>query len=82
MADLDEIQQAVEKQISGLRPIEHDEIEAVLHRIQCFDPLGVAASDLRETLLIQLRAFDQHDECVKLAKKIIDAHQIQCHYSS
>jgi RNA polymerase sigma-54 factor len=31
------------------------EVEAVLHRIQCFDPPGVGARDPRECLLIQLR---------------------------
>ncbi len=35
--------------------VEADEIEAVLHRIQQFDPPGVAARDLRECLLIQLK---------------------------
>jgi RNA polymerase sigma-54 factor len=35
--------------------VEMDEVEAVLHRIQQFDPPGVAARDLRECLLIQLR---------------------------
>ncbi|MEL0027217.1 MAG: RNA polymerase factor sigma-54 [Perlucidibaca sp.] len=33
---------------------EEDEILAVLHRVQQFDPPGVAARDLRECLLIQL----------------------------
>jgi len=32
-----------------------EEVEAVLHRIQNFDPPGVGARDLRECLLIQLR---------------------------
>lgn len=35
--------------------IEEDEVLAVLHRIQHFDPVGVAARDLSECLLIQLR---------------------------
>jgi RNA polymerase sigma-54 factor len=35
--------------------LELDEVEAVLHRIQSFDPSGVAARDPRECLLIQLR---------------------------
>ena len=35
--------------------VELDEIEAMLHRIQHLDPIGVAAQDLRECLLIQLR---------------------------
>lgn len=35
--------------------VELDEVEAMLHRIQHLDPVGVAARDLRECLLIQLR---------------------------
>jgi RNA polymerase sigma-54 factor len=35
--------------------VEMDEVEAVLHRIQQFDPPGVAARDLRECLVIQLK---------------------------
>lgn len=35
--------------------LERDEIEAVLHRVQSFDPTGVAARDPRECLLLQLR---------------------------
>lgn len=38
--------------------IDIDEVEAMLHRIQHFDPLGVAARDLRECLLLQLEQFD------------------------
>ncbi len=34
--------------------VEIEEVEAVLHRIQAFDPTGVAARDLRECLLLQL----------------------------
>ena len=34
-----------------------DEVEAVLKRIQRFDPVGVAAKDLRDCLLIQLSQF-------------------------
>ena len=35
--------------------IELDEVEAVLHRIQNFDPPGVGARNLQETLLLQLK---------------------------
>lgn len=38
--------------------IELDEIEAVLHQIQNFDPLGVGARDLSECLLLQLRTLE------------------------
>jgi RNA polymerase sigma-54 factor len=36
-----------------------EEVESVLLHIQTFDPAGVAARDLRECLLIQLRHLDQ-----------------------
>lgn len=35
-------------------PLEMDEVEAVLHRLQHFDPPGVFARDLQDCLLIQL----------------------------
>lgn len=35
-------------------PLELDEVEAVLHRLQHFDPPGVFARNLQECLLIQL----------------------------
>ncbi|MDH5483859.1 MAG: RNA polymerase factor sigma-54 [Gammaproteobacteria bacterium] len=37
--------------------IELDEVEAVLHLIQHFDPVGIACRDLRECLLLQLDQF-------------------------
>src|SRR6267378_87725 len=45
-----------------------EEVEAVLRRIHFFDPVGVAAQDLRECLLIQLENL-QLSDC--LAAKII-----------
>jgi RNA polymerase sigma-54 factor len=53
-ADLEEIRQAV----GGDPPPELDEIEAVLHQIQNFEPLGVGARDLSECLRLQLRPLD------------------------
>ncbi len=38
-----------------------DEVQAVIHRIQQFDPAGVAARDLGECLLIQLRQLGQNE---------------------
>ena len=48
------------------------EVEEVLRKIQSFDPAGIAARDLQECLLLQLRRKDQPDECVGLAIRIID----------
>ena len=45
-----------------------EEVEAVLRRIQFFDPVGVAARDLRECLLIQLENLQLSDS---LAARII-----------
>ncbi|MBV1882409.1 MAG: RNA polymerase factor sigma-54 [Pseudomonadales bacterium] len=42
-------------QNQGLGDVERDEVEAVLHRIQQFDPPGVAARDLSECIVIQLK---------------------------
>lgn len=39
--------------------IEFSEIEAVLHRIQQFDPIGVGSRDLSECLVLQLRALPE-----------------------
>lgn len=39
----------------ALDEVELDEVMAVLHRLQHFEPTGVFAEDLRECLLIQLR---------------------------
>ena len=54
--------------------IEDDEIEAVLHRIQNFDPVGVAARDLRENLLIQLKQFPFDTDWLEKAQELVDKH--------
>ncbi len=54
--------------------IELDEIQAVLHRIQHFDPVGVASRDLRECLLIQLKMFDADNAQLPLLTELVDQH--------
>ncbi|MGK2913158.1 MAG: RNA polymerase factor sigma-54 [Porticoccaceae bacterium] len=54
--------------------IELDEVLAVLHRIQHFDPAGVAATSLRECLLIQLGQFDSKTPHLSTAKLLVDSH--------
>jgi len=51
-----------------------DEIEAVLHRLQHFDPIGVGSRDLRECLLTQLQLFEQNTEQLNLLTILIDQH--------
>lgn len=56
---------------------EMDEIEAVLHQIQNYDPAGVCARDLRECLLIQLNQLAPQTPGVELARDIVDTH-LEC----
>lgn len=58
----------------GDEEIDIDEVEAVLKRIQRFDPVGVAAKDLRDCLLIQLSQFDKTTPWLEEARLIISAH--------
>jgi RNA polymerase sigma-54 factor len=61
---------SVESILEGLQTeldVEEDEVLAVLHRIQQFDPVGVAYRDLSECLLIQLNQIP--DELASLPVK-------------
>jgi len=68
-SSVEEIWQALKDELE----IEPEEVETVLHQIQNFDPPGVAARDLRECLLIQLRQLDPatpwHGEALNLLEK-------------
>jgi len=48
-----------------------DEISAVLHRIQRFDPVGVASRDLAECLNVQLAQFPADTEHLDAAKLLV-----------
>lgn len=50
--------------------VDVSEVEAVLFKIQRFDPPGVAARNLQECLLIQCEALKEDDEC----EMIIERH--------
>ena len=49
----------------------HDEVLAVLHRIQHMDPLGVGARDLRECLLLQLGVLEEDTPGRALAERMV-----------
>ncbi|MGD2074279.1 MAG: RNA polymerase factor sigma-54 [Gammaproteobacteria bacterium] len=51
-----------------------EEIEAVLHRIQHFDPVGVGARDPAECLLIQLRQMDSGTQWRQQAIELVQQH--------
>jgi RNA polymerase sigma-54 factor len=69
-SSLEDIQQSLGNEY----PAELDEIEAVLHRIQHFDPVGVGARDLRECLLIQLNLLDQNTVHLDMLTTLVDQH--------
>ncbi|MDX1800665.1 MAG: RNA polymerase factor sigma-54, partial [Marinobacter sp.] len=52
-------------------PLELDEVEAVLHRLQHFDPAGVFARDLQECLLIQLNQLPPDTPWLAQARLVI-----------
>ena len=54
--------------------VEIEEVEAVLHRVQAFDPAGVAARDLRECLLLQLLQLTDDFEWRDMAITLVDQH--------
>lgn len=54
--------------------IDLEEVEAVLHRIQQFDPPGVAGTDLRSCLLIQLNQLPEDTPWLTETKTVIKDH--------
>lgn len=58
----------------GQPQLELDEVIAVLHRVQHFDPPGVAARDLRECLLIQLNQLAPETTWLREAKLVVDKY--------
>ncbi len=68
LAPVDEILQGLQQQ--GLE-IEMDEVEAVLHRIQHFDPVGVAARSVGECLAVQLQQLPPDTCWLKEALQVV-----------
>jgi RNA polymerase sigma-54 factor len=66
--------EAIQQGLAPLYAVEADEIEAVRHRIQRFDPIGVASRNLRECLLVQLDAFEPDVVCLPIARAIVADH--------
>ncbi len=54
--------------------LEMSEVEAVLHRLQQFDPPGVAARDPQECLLIQLQQYPVEHELLPQAIELVRDH--------
>ena len=59
------------EEIAESESVSLEEVEQVLRRIQELDPIGIAARDLKECLLLQLRYLEQGDS---LAAKMVENH--------
>lgn len=72
---LEDIHEGLAKELSSPEdPLEMDEIEAVLHRVQHFDPPGICARDLAECLTIQLQQLSEDTPWREEALKIANSH--------
>ena len=68
---LEEISEGLQRELEDL---EDDEVVAVLHRIQQFDPPGVASRSVQECLLLQLNQLDETLPEVIKAKQLVENH--------
>jgi RNA polymerase sigma-54 factor len=76
-ADNGRLEASVEElheQLAEELDIELDEVVAVLHRLQRFEPTGVCARDLRECLLIQLQQLSADTPWLEQARVLINRH--------
>jgi len=67
---------SIEELIESVQPheVEEDEVIAVLHQIQQFDPPGIAARDTRESLLIQTQQLSNEFDSRELALQLLEHH--------
>ncbi len=70
-APLEELRESLLPQLPDL---ELDEVVAVLHRVQSCDPIGIAARDLRECLLLQLGALPEETPWRPQAEVLLQQH--------
>ncbi len=76
-AELEDIVEAIngtDQEPAEGAAIDVEEVEAVLHRIQSFDPPGVAARDLRECLSLQLRQLPEDTPERANALRLVEDH--------
>lgn len=71
---LDDILEAVNKDSSLPEPVEMDEVECVLKRIQMFDPIGSGSRTPQECLLVQLNQFADDVPWMQEAKLLLQQY--------
>jgi RNA polymerase sigma-54 factor len=68
---LEDIYEGLQNQFDNL---ELDEVEAILHLVQHFDPVGVAARSPRECMLIQLSQYDPQTPHLTKARLLVEKY--------
>jgi len=71
---IEEITEAINDQHPQEVAIEVDEVTAILHQIQSFEPAGVGATSLAECISLQLRTMDVAHPTVKRAIEAVESH--------
>jgi RNA polymerase sigma-54 factor len=71
---LGESEEMIRDALLSLYSVTPEEIESVRHRVQHFDPVGVASRNLRECLTVQLDAFDTATPGLALARALVADH--------
>ena len=67
---LDDVLESLDAELE----VEEDEVLAVLHRLQQFEPTGVFAQDLQDCLLLQLKQLPAGTPWLEEAKIVIEHH--------
>jgi len=71
---LTESDEAIQSSLASIHAVSPDEIEAVRHRVQRFDPVGVASRSLKDCLAVQLDTLDRSTPALALARTLVDEH--------
>jgi len=71
---LTESDDTIREALASIYVLGPEEIESVRHRVQRFDPLGVASRNLRECLAVQLDALDVETPALSLAQLLVADH--------
>jgi RNA polymerase sigma-54 factor len=64
----------ITQSLAATNEIDRDEVVAMLHQIQSFDPIGIAAEDVADSLQIQLRHLPDDTPFLETAMTIVDKH--------
>ncbi|HKE47646.1 MAG TPA: RNA polymerase factor sigma-54 [Rhodanobacteraceae bacterium] len=71
---LSESDESIQGSLASLHAVTLEEIEAVRHRVQRFDPVGVASRNLRDCLDVQLETLDPTTPGLALARTLVNEH--------